>query len=204
VIEAQITVTVDEVATTEMYRLVTSLLDPRQAPAAELVALYARRWAVETGIREIKTVLLGGRGLRGATPARVMQEIWAVLSVYQGVRLLIAQAATRKDVDPADLSFTGALGIVAEGLDTTSVTRVGRLEPLYEALADQRVIKHARFRIFPRAVRPDQSRYPIWSRDRPSGSTNASYRIEVMASTGLPPPDPVAIPTLTSARPRAA
>jgi hypothetical protein len=47
VVEAMITVTVDGVTRTERYLLVTSLLDPDQAPADQLVALYARRWAAE-------------------------------------------------------------------------------------------------------------------------------------------------------------
>nr|WP_205627725.1 transposase [Streptomyces pathocidini] len=41
------------------YRLITTLLDPTSAPARELAATYARRWAVETGFREIKTYLRG-------------------------------------------------------------------------------------------------------------------------------------------------
>ncbi|MGH3126018.1 MAG: hypothetical protein ACRDND_34000, partial [Streptosporangiaceae bacterium] len=35
----------------EDYRLVTTLLDPAAAPARELAAAYARRWAVEMGHR---------------------------------------------------------------------------------------------------------------------------------------------------------
>lgn len=77
VVEALITVTTNGQQRTEKYRLVTSLLDPTQAPADQLVALYARRWTAETGIREIKTVLLAGQSLRGQTPIRAQQELWA-------------------------------------------------------------------------------------------------------------------------------
>src|ERR1700733_15504888 len=41
----------------EHYRLVTTLLDPAAAPARELAAAYARRWAVETAFAELKTYL---------------------------------------------------------------------------------------------------------------------------------------------------
>jgi Insertion element 4 transposase N-terminal/Transposase DDE domain len=52
VIEFTITVTGDDgTARTERYRLLTTLLDPRAAPAAKLAAAYARRWAIEIGHR---------------------------------------------------------------------------------------------------------------------------------------------------------
>lgn len=41
----------DGKARTSRYRLITTLLDHRAAPAAELAAAYARRWAVEIGHR---------------------------------------------------------------------------------------------------------------------------------------------------------
>jgi hypothetical protein len=37
------------------YRLVTTILNPQQAPAAELAALYAERWELETALDELKT-----------------------------------------------------------------------------------------------------------------------------------------------------
>jgi IS4 transposase len=42
-----------------LYRLVTTILDPAQAPAAELAALYHERWEVETALDELKTHLRG-------------------------------------------------------------------------------------------------------------------------------------------------
>ncbi|MFJ8504960.1 transposase [Streptomyces avermitilis] len=44
-----------------VYRLVTTLLDPGSAPAAELAALYAERWEIESTLDEIKTHLGGPR-----------------------------------------------------------------------------------------------------------------------------------------------
>ena len=41
----------------ERYRLLTTLLDPVQAPALELVALYHERWEVEAVFDELKTHL---------------------------------------------------------------------------------------------------------------------------------------------------
>ena len=50
---------------TEHYRLITTILDPDQAPASQIAALYAQRWESETSYRELKTFLRGpGRVLR--------------------------------------------------------------------------------------------------------------------------------------------
>ncbi|MFV0284307.1 MAG: transposase domain-containing protein [Castellaniella sp.] len=46
------------------HRLVTNWLEADQAPAAELAALYHRRWRIEVAIGEIKTQLAGGMALR--------------------------------------------------------------------------------------------------------------------------------------------
>ena len=42
-----------------VYRLVTTVLDPTQAPANELAALYHERWEVETALDELKTPRIG-------------------------------------------------------------------------------------------------------------------------------------------------
>ena len=44
-----------------LYRLVTTILDPAQAPAAELAALYHERWEIEGALAELKTQLRGAR-----------------------------------------------------------------------------------------------------------------------------------------------
>lgn len=42
-----------------LYRLLTTLLDDTEAPAAELAALYHERWEIETALDEFKTHLKG-------------------------------------------------------------------------------------------------------------------------------------------------
>ena len=79
VIEAGITITpAGGLPRTERYRLITTLTDPQQAPAAAVAACYAERWEIETSYREVKTFTLGpGRVLRSCGPACITQEIWA-------------------------------------------------------------------------------------------------------------------------------
>lgn len=44
-----------------LYRLVTTILDPAQAPAPELATLYHERWEIEAAFDELKTHLRGAR-----------------------------------------------------------------------------------------------------------------------------------------------
>ena len=45
----------------EVYRLVTTILDPDLAPAEDLAAAYAQRWEIESVLDEIKTHQLQSR-----------------------------------------------------------------------------------------------------------------------------------------------
>jgi hypothetical protein len=62
IIEAWVTVTwADGTTTREQWRLVTSLLDHTRYPAGDLVALYHRRWQVETTYFSIKSTIRAHR-----------------------------------------------------------------------------------------------------------------------------------------------
>src|SRR3712207_7016333 len=92
-----------------LYRLVTTILDPGQAPAAELAVLYHERWEVEGALAELKTHLRGARMvLRSKTPELVRQEFWGLLLAHFAVRGLMHEAALRADEDPDRLSFLHA------------------------------------------------------------------------------------------------
>jgi hypothetical protein len=96
-----------------LYRLVTTILDPAQAPAAELAALYHERWEIEGALAELKTRLRGARVvLRSKTPELVRQEFWGLLLAHFAVRGLMHEAALRADEDPDRLSFSHAVRVV--------------------------------------------------------------------------------------------
>jgi hypothetical protein len=96
----------------EGYRLITTILDPEQAPAAELPGLYPQRWEQETALDELKTHQRGpGVVLRSRDPDGVRQEVWAHLLVHYAIRTLMHQAALAAEVDPDRLSFTRSLHI---------------------------------------------------------------------------------------------
>jgi hypothetical protein len=103
----------------QVYRLLTTILDPRKAPAAELAALDHQRWEVEGLLDELKTQQRGAKVvLRSKTPAMVAQEVWAMLLVHRAVRTLMQQAALAgqdgdgEALDPDRLSFLRSLRVV--------------------------------------------------------------------------------------------
>jgi len=100
-----------------LYRLVTTLLDPAAAPAAELAALYPQRWEIETALDEFKTHLRGARiVLRSKTPELVQQEFYGLLLAHFAIRGLMHEAALKGQLDPDQLSFTHTLRVVRRKL----------------------------------------------------------------------------------------
>ena len=89
------------------YRLITSLLDPVQAPALELARLYHRRWDIEAVFDELKTHLRQGRRvLRSKTAELVRQEFYGWVLAHYAVRWLLHQGAVHSGQADEDLSFT--------------------------------------------------------------------------------------------------
>ncbi|WP_329362138.1 IS4 family transposase [Streptomyces sp. NBC_00669] len=110
----------------DVYRLITTILDPADAPAGELAALYAQRWEIENTLDEIKNHQ-GSPGivLRSQHPRGVEQEIFAFLLVHHALRDLMHQAAIHAGHDPDRISFTRTLRIVRR-----HVTGQAALSPL--------------------------------------------------------------------------
>ena len=97
----------------EIYRLMTTILDPDKAPAPELAALYHERWEIETALDELKTHLRGsGIVLRSKTPELVRQEFYGLLMAHFAIRGLMHEAALMDEVDPDRLSFTHSVRVV--------------------------------------------------------------------------------------------
>ena len=101
-------------------RLLTTILDPAAAPAAELAALYHQRWEFETTLDELKTHQRGPKVvLRSKSPEMVAQEVWGMLLVHHAIRRLMHQAALDHQLDPDRLSFIRSLRIVRRQVTTT-------------------------------------------------------------------------------------
>jgi len=99
------------------YRLITTIVDPRKAPARELAVLYHERWEIESAFDELKTHLRGsGIVLRSKTSELVRQEFYGLIMAHFAIRGLMHEAALRVDDDPDRLSFTHAVQVVRRRL----------------------------------------------------------------------------------------
>lgn len=96
----------------QRYRLLSTILDPERAPAAELAPLYGERWEFENALDELKVHQRGPRVvLRSKTPELVTQEIYAHLCVHYAIRWLMHTIALESGHDPDRLSFTRTLNV---------------------------------------------------------------------------------------------
>ena len=111
IIEADVAMTgADGSRIADSYRLITTLTDHRAFPAGALVRLYHERWEIESAYLALRHTLLGGRVLRSGDRPGVEQELWALLTVYQLLRMAMVTAVeTRPGTDPDRASFTTAL-----------------------------------------------------------------------------------------------
>lgn len=111
IIEADLVVTgADGSHVRDRYRLITTLLDHRRHPAVELVRLYHERWEIELAYLALRHTILDGHVLRSQDRAGLEQEIWALLTVYQLLRIAMVEAIeSRPGLDPDRASFAIAL-----------------------------------------------------------------------------------------------
>lgn len=141
------------------YRLVTSILEPAQAPATELAALYHERWEIETAFDELKTHLRGPRRvLRSKTPDLVRQEAWGLLLTHFALRALMHEAALGalpRARDPDTLSFTHTLRVVRRTLP-----HVAALPPSGPAAPRARAPRHPRRDLPPHGQLESRPRRP--------------------------------------------
>lgn len=92
------------------YRLITTILDPANAPASELATLYPQRWELESVLDELKTHQRGPRVvLRSKAPDGVYQEAYGHLAAHYAIRRVMHDAALQADIVPHRLSFIRGL-----------------------------------------------------------------------------------------------
>jgi hypothetical protein len=111
IIEAELTMSgADGSQVNTTYRLITTLTDHRRYPATALIQLYHERWEIETAYLALRHTLLDGHVLRSHDRPGLEQEIWALLTLYQLLRIAMLDAIeTRPGTDPDRACFTTAL-----------------------------------------------------------------------------------------------
>jgi hypothetical protein len=118
IIEARLVMTgADRTRVGDSYRLITTLTDHRRYPASTLIRLYHERWEIESAYFALRHTLLDGRVLRSGDRPGIEQELWALLTLYQLLRMAMVTAVeTRPGTNPDRASFTTALEAAREEL----------------------------------------------------------------------------------------
>jgi Insertion element 4 transposase N-terminal/Transposase DDE domain len=196
VVECEITITTRAGRRTGVYRLATTLLDANRHPAFELVRLYHERWEIESAYLEIKHTILGGRVLRSRDPDAIAQEVYALLSVYQVLRIAMADATdTSPDADPDRASFTIALQAardqVVKAANVIADTTIDLVGAIGRQILDN-LLPARRLRVSPRAVKRPISKYAYQSLRINRASYKATLSIDILAGQHLStnPPAP--------------
>jgi hypothetical protein len=181
----------------QTYRVITTLLNPRAAPAHELACAYHERWEIEIVIDEIDThQRLAARTLRSRTPVGVIQELYGLLLAHYAVRFLMHEAALTADCDPDRLSFVHALEVVRDAVAEFQLVAPSQRDALYTRLLQDIAAKRLperRPRSNPRVVKQKMSNFKLKRAEhyRPP-KPKQSFRDAVVIQPG-PPDEPPAV-----------
>ena len=94
----------------EVFCLVTDLLDVEECPALDLACGYPWRWGCETVTGRRKTGMGEGQPvLRSGDPEGVTQEMWALFAVCQAISRLTGIAVDAAGIPPDQISVPHAL-----------------------------------------------------------------------------------------------
>ena len=143
--------------------LITTMLDSKLYGKTSLAKLYKKRWNVELDIRNIKETL-GMNILSCKTPAMILKEIWVYFLAYNLIRLLMAQSAVCKGIQPRQISFKHCLQIWLWVL--SEIKNVEESLTLLMALIAQNRVGDRAGRIEPRAVKRRPKPYPLLMKRR--------------------------------------
>lgn len=158
-------------------QILTSMLESRRYPPADIVDLYAHRWEIELGYREMKQYLLQNRlTLRSKKPEMVRQELWGVLLAYNLIRFAMAQMAySLKGVEPNQLSFNQSAILIIKELTIMPAVSPGKIPRVINemmAMGEAFVLPGRRERSYPRAVKKRPQKYPVKQENRNASQLN--------------------------------
>jgi hypothetical protein len=195
IIEADVAVTgADGTRIADSYRLITTLLDHLRYPAAALIRLYHERWEIESAYLALRHTLLGGRVLRSGDRPGAEQELWALLTLYQLLRMAMVTAVeTRPGTDPDRASFTTALQTARDQLTAAAGICPDGPADLPGAIGRAvlaTLLPARRPRISARKIKCATSRYPARNHDPRPARTAVITAITITITT--PPATPAA------------
>lgn len=140
--------------------LLTNLLDDRRFPTAAVIALYFRRWAVETQYRDEKTSL-NVEVFHSHTENGIRQELFAILIVAVIARILMVLTTDREHPCAAEPQLKHAMITLA----TEAAVLTPHCPVVALAIFTELLTEIARVRYYPpklpRPSQPRVSRKPI-------------------------------------------
>jgi hypothetical protein len=179
-------------------RLITTLTGHRAFPADALVRLYHERWEIESAYLALRHTLLDGRVLRSGDRPGVEQELWALLTLYQLLRMAMVTAVeTRPGTNPDRASFTTALETARDQLTTARGIRPAAPADLAGVIGRAvlaTLLPARRPRYSARKVKCATSRYLNHGDQRPRTATTITA-ITVTTHDPPPLPDPALVPS---------
>jgi putative transposase len=139
-------------------------------PIEEVVALYGRRWQIETDLRSLKQTVRLQR-LQVHSTDMMEKELLVAVMAYNLVRAIMFQAAQRARIDPRQLSFTYACNIVLDGYPKVLAASTARqqqqeLERIIDLVGRCRLPRRTKRRSYPREVWGRGYRFPIRRREK--------------------------------------
>ena len=148
----------------------TTLTDPGAHDGAGIHALYARRWEIETRLRDIKTTL-GFEFLRAKSPAMARKSLLMLRVAYNLMRVLMQRAALQASTPAGKAGFKAVPDLAASLHESFRACvgkprkRDGLLAFLVEALS-RRLVGNRPFRQEPRAVNRRPKPFPLLTAPR--------------------------------------
>jgi len=139
-------------------------------PQEEVVAVYGKRYQIETDLRSLKrTVRLHHIAARNET--MMEKELLTAVAAYNLVRAVMALAARRHDLEPRQLSFTFVLNVVnarwprlSSAPDADAYQR--EVFDLLDAAAQGVLPKRRKRRSYPRAAWHRRHTFPARKEDK--------------------------------------
>jgi len=194
IIEATITVSTPHGTQTGIYRLATTLTDHHTHPARQIITLYHERWEIETLYLELKSTMLHGAVLRSGHPAAIAQEIYALLTTYQILRIAITDATDSiPGTNPDRASFTVALEtareLLTQATNVIAETTIDLIGTIGRQVLDN-LLPPRRLHFSPRVVKRPLSTYTHTAK-KPS-ITASTYRgtLDICIHAPLTPAPP--------------
>lgn len=179
--------------------LLTSLVDPEEYPAAELVELYHERWEIEIGYDEVKTHMLEREeAIRSRTVVGVNQELWGILLVFNLIRFEMEKIAEQADVAPSRISFMSALRFIRDEWMWCALAAPGsipkKLRRMREVVLEYVLPPRRSDRRFRREVKIKMSTYPKkqrkpTSKKKSAGTKRSATKTAAKTTTGAKKPN---------------